>query len=239
MILESIWNFKIQILPALLILLLSELPNLIRRLKKFYYVPIYFSVFPLRELNSNLSIYLGEDYFTGYTSSNLTNTEKGKLKKKILIDTVISIFLSAIIIPTVVGFISAFFLDKELLLQSLVLVFLYKLVGIIRAIIGFKKHAISSKKNIFLLTLIYIGYLGVFFQLLYNVFDWTRPLTSTGNYKELFVLLSNLIFNKVIAQGLILTALAAFFGDLITKKSIDEENIGNQIDNNEDAESSE
>jgi hypothetical protein len=57
-VIEEIWNYKIQIIPIILGILIVEFPNWIRKLKKLYYVPIYFSIFPLRELNQELSYYV-------------------------------------------------------------------------------------------------------------------------------------------------------------------------------------
>jgi hypothetical protein len=224
--LQSIWNYKIQVLPVLLALLLTELPNIIRKYKKLYYIPIYFSIFPLRELNSDLAVYLGEDYFVG-TGASLGKEELDRIKRKIMVDSAVSILISALLIPVVAGFVLSFFLNRDLLLQSIIVVFIYKLINICKAVVDFKDHAVGSRKNIFLLILVYIGYLGVFFQLLNNSYDWARPFVEINNYKGLLSALSDLIFNKAIAQGLVLAALAAFFGNMITDKAIRDENINN------------
>jgi len=236
--LRTIWEFKLQILPALVILILTELPNIIRRFKRLYYIPIYFSIFPLRELNPNLAIYLGEDYFIGYGSS-LNNAEVAKIKRKIVIDSAISMFISSVVIPSIVGFIIAFFLNSNLLLQSLVVVFIYKIINIIRAVWDFKEHAVASKKNIIILVFIYVAYLGVFFQLINTTYDWARPFILDENYKGLFKSLSELIFSKGLLQGLLLAALSAFFGNIITDKTIRDENIRNQNFNSDENNSNE
>lgn len=236
--LETLWGYKIQILPVIVTLALTELPNIIRRFKKFYYIPIYFSIFPLRELNPNLALYLGEDYFIGQ-GATLKKDEVARIKKKIILDSAISMLLSSIIIPWVVGFLTAFYLDNNLFVQSVVAMFIYKLINIIQAVLDFKDHAVGSRKNISLLIFIYIAYLGVFFQLMSNSYDWARPFILVGNYKELLKSLSELIFSKGIAQGLLLAGLAAFFGSLITDKNIREENIHNQNSNSEENENSE
>jgi len=57
-VIEEIWNYKIQIIPIILGILIVEFPNWIRKLKKLYYVPIYFSILSLRELNQELSYYV-------------------------------------------------------------------------------------------------------------------------------------------------------------------------------------
>ena len=221
---EEIWNYKIQIIPIILGILIVELPNWIRKLKKLYYVPIYFSIFPLRELNQELSYYLGEDYFMG-EGSELNETELKKLKKKIIIDSIFSTLISAVLIPAIAGFIFAFIFSKEVLLQSLIAIFIYKLVIVSMAIWNFRYHAIASSKNIFLLILIYIGYIGVFIQMIRTSFNWASPYILDENWSGMASGLADLIFNKGIAQGLILASVTAIIVAFFTDKEIRNENL--------------
>jgi hypothetical protein len=224
--LNSFWEYKMQVFPALIALGLVEIPNIIRKFKRFYYIPIYFPIFPLRELNPNLAYYLGEDYFIGY-GATLEKHELEILKRKIMIDSAVAIFISAIAIPSIAGFVLALFLNTGQISQAIFVIIVYKSFNIIKAIIGFKQHAVASGKNIIILIFIYIGFLGVFYQLFINSYDWARPFIINENYKGLFSSLTNLIFNKGVAQGLILAGLAAFFSNLITDKKIRDENIRN------------
>jgi hypothetical protein len=225
--LKTIWEYKLQVLPVLLALIIVELPNQVRRLKRFYYIPIYFPIFPFRELNPDLSLYLGEDYFLG-TGPTLSDEELKSIKRKIILHSCISILITAILIPCVAGGIFAFFMDNDLFVASSVTLFIYKLVNVIRGITGFKKHAVATKKNLGLLIVIYIGYLGVFFQLLTNSFEWAKPFVEAHNYKGLIAALSNLVFSKGIAVGLILTTAGALFGNSIADKKLRDENIRNR-----------
>lgn len=221
---EEIWNFEIQIIPIILAILIVELPNWIRKLKRLYYVPIYFSIFPLRELNEELSYYLGEDYFIGL-GAELSEIELKKLKKKIIIDSILSTLISAVLIPSIAGFIFAFIFSKEILIQSLLFIFIYKLVIISMAVWDFRYHAIATRKNIFLLILIYIGYIGVFIQMIRTSYNWAIPYIVIENWSGMANGLAELIFNKGIAQGLILTAVTAFIVALFTDKEVRNENL--------------
>ncbi|MGB1218290.1 MAG: hypothetical protein ACPG4W_00780 [Flavobacteriales bacterium] len=221
---EEIWNFKIQIIPIVLAILIVELPNWIRKLKKLYYVPIYFPIFPLRELNEELSYYLGEDYFIG-EGAELSEVELKKLRKKIIIESIISTLISAVLIPSIAGFIFAFVFSKEVLIQSLIFIFIYKLVITSMAVWNFRYHAIASQKNIFLLILIYIGYIGVFIQMIRTSFNWAGPFIEIKNWSGMLNGLADLIFNKGIAQGVILAAVTAVIITLFTDKEIRNENL--------------
>lgn len=228
---HSIWNYKLQILPVLTALLLCEVPNFIRKYKKFYYIPIYFPLFPLRELNPNLAVYLGEDYFLEQ-GATITPEEARRIKKKIIFDSAVSMFISAIAIPAFVGFCLSFYVNEEVLWQSLIFVSIYKLINIVKAVWDFKIHAIASTRNITLLIIVYIFYLGVFFQLLKDSYYWGRPYILSEKYSELIGALSQLIFSKGVLQGILLAGLAAFFANLITDKNIRDANIKNQNGSN-------
>ena len=231
-IIDDIWNFKIQLIPLIFSILIPlifsilivEIPNWIRKIKKLYYVPIYFSIFPLRELNQELSYYLGEDYFLG-TGADLTEIELKNLKRKIIVDSIISTMISAILIPSIAGFIFSFVLNKDLLIQSLFLVFIYKLIMVSMAIWNFKDHAIGTKKNIILLIVIYISYIGVFIQMIRSSYNWAHPFIEKENWLGMANGLAELIFNKGIAQGLILAAVTAIVVSFFTDKDIRNENL--------------
>src|SRR3990172_9307093 len=110
-LIEEIWHTQIQLAPVLLSIFLFELPAIIRRWKKLFYVPIYFSVFPLRELNQDLSTYLVEDEFIGL-GERLSEKEAEKLRRKIILVSIVSMAIAALLTPLVVGFISAFYMDN-------------------------------------------------------------------------------------------------------------------------------
>lgn len=221
---EQLWKIEIQIVPVLLSVLVVELPNWFRKFKKLYYIPIYFSIFPLRELNSDLSIYLGDDYFEGY-GGDLTEENLKKLKSKIRRESIFSIIISALLIPLIAGFVFAFYLPRDILIQSIIFIGVYKLYNIIRAIIGFKYHAISTLKNKWILSVLYFGYLGVFIQMLLKSYNWTYQFTVKNDWSNLLSELSDLIFNKAIVQFLLLALLSAIFTNMIADKDIRDENI--------------
>ena len=214
----------IIILKILVAWLLVEVPNWIRRLKKLYYVPIYFSIFPLRELNANLSNYLGEDYFIGYGQS-LSDDELKNLKRKIITHSIFSMVIAAILIPSIAGFILAFFMEEQIFIYSLIAISGYKVSRINFAVFDFHKHAIASKKNILLLILIYIGYLGVFIQMFRQSYDWTLTYVNANNWSGMLNDLADLIFSKGIAQGIVLAAFTALIISQFTDKEIRKENL--------------
>lgn len=213
--LEDLWAFKVQVIPVALALFLFEAPAMIRRAKRLYYVPIYFTFFPLRELNSDLSIYLGEDYFVG--TGQLGDQDAEVLRGKILAKSIVSMVIAAILTPLFTGFVGAFFLTTDTLFQFLLVLVAFKLVGIWRAIAGFRHHAIATTRNKVLLGVIYFFYLGVIVQMVLTAYTWTFPYVQAGTWHALLADLSKLLFGKVVAQGLVLALLTAVFVWLITE----------------------
>lgn len=224
---ERIWIFEIQVLPVAFALLLFELPGLIRRMKRLYYVPIYFTFFPLRELNSDLSVYLGEDFFMG--AGNLTDKQAEDLRRRIILKSMISMAIAVILTPLVTGFVGAFFLTADTLLQFIVVLVAFKLVGISRAILNFHRHAVGTTRNKIFLGVIYFFYLGVIVQMLTSAYEWTSPYVESRSWGALLSELGGLVFGKVVVQGLVVALLTAFFVSLVADRRLREQNKENEI----------
>jgi hypothetical protein len=196
--LQQVWHYEIQVVPVLLAMLLIEIPTAVRRLQKFYYVPIYFSVFPLRA---------------------------ERLRKKILTTSIISIALSALVIPLFAGFGSAFFLVPPLVRQFILVFVVYKSIGIIRAIIGFPSHAVGTRRNLALLILIYIGYLGVASRMILNSYGFARPFVESHDWIGLASVTSDLLFSRVMVEFLLLALITTAFTNFIMDRKVRRENL--------------
>lgn len=223
-IISEIWNLKLQILPIVISIAIFELPAIIRRWKKLFYVPIYFSVFPLREINEDLSTFLMEDYFIGL-GERITKVQAEKLRKKIILISIISMLIGALLTPLAVGFASAFYMSKVVFYQFIAILLLYKFVLLSKSIFQFHLHAISSKRNYFLLGLIYICYLGVVFEVLRSSYNWTIPYIQSKQWGNLLSDLSSLVFGKAIIGILILSLITALFVTLITERGMKEREL--------------
>lgn len=220
--LESAWQYQIQVVPVLLAILLVEIPTAFRRLQKFYYVPIYFSVFPFRELNADLAHYLGEDYFMG---GEPDEDRAERLRKRILTTSVVSLMLSALVIPAFAGFGSAFFLSRHLLDEVVGVFLVIKAVGIVRAIVGFSAHAVATPRNRMLLVLVYVGYLGVASRMIVKTYDFARPFVERHNWVGLLTAATDLIFSRVIVEFLLLALISTAFTTFIMDRKLRSQNL--------------
>lgn len=218
-LIKEIWQAEIQLVPVLLSILLFEIPAIIRRWKKLFYVPIYFSVFPLRELNQDLSTYLGEDYFIGLGES-LSGKQAEKLRKKIILVSIVSMAIGTLLTPLVVGFLSAFYMSKDTFIQFVSILLFYKAVLLIKLIYQFHLYSIGSLRNHIFLGFIYVCYLGVIFEVLRTSYYWTAPYVQLRDWTNLLSDLSSLFFGKALVGFLILSLLTAVFVSLIADREI-------------------
>ena len=223
--LENIWEFKVQILPALIFLLLYEFPSLIRKLKKTFYTPIYFSIFPLKEINQDLSQYLAKDDYL-YQSTKLTSHAVEKLRKKIVFVSIISSIIDILVVPLFMGVFTSFFLSKKLFFQFLIILLIYKSITVFLSLKDSHYYFISSKYKLILLSFIYILYLGIITEMLKTSYSWAIPFVSTEDWFGLWSSFSSIIFGKIFAEGLIF----AIFGAVVTNYMINKKRKESNID---------
>lgn len=220
--LTRIWTFEIQVVPVLVALGIVELPAFVQRRMRLAYVPIYFAVFPLAELNKDLSIYLGEDYWYGQET---TETSADELRRRIVFKAILSMAIASLAIPLLTGFAGAFFLTASTLSQFLLVATMLKLIRIVRAIRDFPTHANGTRANRALLSLIYFFYLGVFVQMILKAYRWTKPYVESNQWPELAAALSDLVFTRVVAQAIVLSLLTAAFVSLIADRKLRAHNL--------------
>jgi|GEM_PF-2913784 len=224
--LTKLWNYQIQIIPVILGLLIYEFPAFIRKLRKLYYVPVYFSIFPLRAINSQLANYLGD----GLSAlPDLSNVEKEKLRKKIIFISIVSMFIDACLIPLIMGAIFSTFFRPEIFRQFLLIFVIIKIITILLSLKNFHLYSsdnIGTKRNHIRLIIVYICYLGVVYELLRKSYFWAFPYISKGNYLGLLIGIKEIIFSHIIPMILILNLIVYFFTKSITDRKFIDENDG-------------
>jgi hypothetical protein len=220
--LRSAWAYELRVIPVLSALLLILVPNAIRRLKRFYYVPIYFSVFPLRELNADLADYLGENYMYGGESDE---DAAQVLRRRVITTSVVSVALSALVVPGVAGFGSAFFLPENLVVPFVTVFVVYSLPGIVKTLIAFPSHAVGTRRNTAWLVTIYVAYLGVSSRMIINGYDFARPFVERDDWRALLSATSDFVFSRVVAEFLLLAVVTTTFAAFITDRDIRRENL--------------
>jgi len=185
---------------------------------------VYFSIYPLRGINQNLSVYLAEDYMI-FAGCNLSEKQAEKLRKKIIFTSIVSASLDAVVIPIVIGFVAAFYLPANVFAQFIVVLVLYKAVTVTNSLRNFHFHSIGSRRNIVFLIFIYIMYIGVVVEMLKTSYSWTSPFIIAGNWAGLWAALTALVFGKIIAQGLVFAILVAIFTNYIADREIRKKNV--------------
>lgn len=216
---NQIWDLEVQMVPVICALLLCEIPGIIQYLRRLYYVPIYFSLFPLRVLNRDLSTYLGDDWFYG-VGANLTDDELESLRKKILQISIISLVGSVVIIPAFAGFFSAFFMRPSDFTGFCMLFIAYKLIGLTRAAIGFKEHAISNRKTMTWFWMVYLVYFGCTLTVFEASYEWASPFVMNGDWVGLWKAVRGVVFLKITVWGFILALVSTAAASAFTERKL-------------------
>lgn len=222
--LDQIWEYKIQIVPVLVFLVLFEFPAFIRRLKKTFYVPIYFSIYPLRQINQDLSIYLGEDDFYD-EGLRLDSAQAEALRRKIIFTSIVSAAIDALAVPLVVGFVAAFLLDEDVFVQFVSVFAVYKIISIVLSLRNSHLHILDSKWKNTLLAIVYISYIGIIVEMLRTSYFWALPFVSASDWGGMLSSFSAFFFGKILAQGLVFAFLVAIFSNFIADRRLREQNV--------------
>jgi hypothetical protein len=222
--LEQIWQYKVQIVPVFIFLCVYELPAIVRRMKKTFYVPIYFSVYPLRQINQDLSIYLGEDdfYDRGW---RLNPTEAESLRRKIIFTSIVSASIDALAVPLVVGLLAAFVLEKDVFFQFVTMLTIYKIISIVLSLRNARLHILDSRWKNGFLAIIYIAYIGIVIEMLRTSYLWAIPFIAVDDWTGLLSSFSTFFFGKTLAQGLVFAFLIAIFSNFIADRKLREQNV--------------
>lgn len=219
-----LWNLEVQLFPVVCALLLCEIPGIIRHFHRLAYVPIYFSLFPMRELNRDLSTYLGDDWFYG-EGADLSDTKLESLRKRIFLISLISLAGSVILVPAIAGFLSSFFMRPSDFTGFCVLFVAYKMIGLTRAAIGFKDHAVSNKKTMTWFWLVYLVYFGCTLTVFEASYDWATPFVAKGDWSGLWKAVRGLLFLKILVLGFVVALVAAAAASVFTERRLREQII--------------
>ncbi|MBK5261051.1 MAG: hypothetical protein JJE17_00580 [Peptostreptococcaceae bacterium] len=219
--LERIWSFEIQIAPIILAFIIFQVPSMIHKLKKQYYVPIYFSVFPFNIINKSLSTYLVDDYL----GENMTDKQAEEYRRKVIFISAISVTISVIVIPALTGFLSTFFLSDSTLFQFLLFLSIYLIFVTLKSILNFKHHSISSKGNTAFLSIIYFLYVGMVIYVIYISYMWAQNYTKVGDWLGLLNSSVDFIFGTIGIKGIMPIIIMGAFSHKIFDRKIRQEKI--------------
>ena len=206
-----------DMLTALTIPLVYEFVGQVRKWLQLPYVPIYFQFLPFEALNSDLSVYLGDDYFVGPSGGpSISKREAERLKRRIQYTGALSIAIAALALPGVTAFVAAQYMPTSALWLAVGALSVAQLSRIRLAIRDFWSHAaIADRPTYVRLRLVYVLYLAVALFVFHTAYTWTRPYVERSDYLGLAGALFSLFVGKVLVSGILLAiAAAAFLKDL-------------------------
>jgi hypothetical protein len=216
---ENVWGWRVQVVPVLILYCVFEGFTALRRLRKFYYIPMYFTVVPLYEVNDDLATYLGEDSMV-LAGRDLTAAQADRLRRRIMLRAVISMIIAAVLTPLIVGLIAVFVASPEAFGQFLIILGTLRAWALIRAWLQFRELAPDSPRNHALLGAVYVAYLIVLLYLCREAYVWATPYARTHDYAGLLSALADLLIKRVLINGLIMGVLAGLLGNGLADREL-------------------
>lgn len=215
------WEYKIQILPVLLAFIIFKIPSILHRLKKEYYVPIYFSIYPFSKLNSSLSNYLGENFFC----DDMDEVTAENFRNNLIVKSTISLSISVLLIPVFVGFVDSFFLTIDTLWQFLIFLAVERFYHVVKSILKFHEYTFSTWKYKIILIITYTFYIGIVLTLIYKTYVWANKFVITNDYFGMMSDIWNLIFVEIGIKGIIVVILTTVFTIVFANRDIRKGNL--------------
>lgn len=213
---QELWMVEAQILPVVTIMLLIELPGLLRNCLGLPYVPVYFALFPFNILNKDLSIYLGTDSFYGPVEP-LTEAETKERWHEILRKAGLSLVIALGAIPLFGGALAAFMLPPSSFAGFCMVFLAYKAIGIIRSAKDFGTHGEVSLASMSLYIATYTAYFIVFLWLFYKAYVWFEGYVSDHDWAGLSSGLLDLIIVDFVLSVLLIGGLGTLLFYYISK----------------------
>lgn len=227
----ELWNYQAAVFQVLSLIVLFEIPSIIRRLYRVAYTPIYFMFFPLGHSDRLYAEYFAEDYF--YSSSALSEKKVSQIRYRIMAIAALSMFVSAVFAPVVVGFVGGLLFDTKVFYDFVFALLAMKTVLLCYSLYNFFLTTVG-RTNLarFLLPILYLVYLVVIFVFLTNTFDWTIERLLTNTVLETIQLgLSEVVFSNIWAYAIV-PAVTAGIAYLIANPSIRQANLAEFDDEN-------
>ncbi len=208
-----------DVLVALLGALVLDALVLLRRLFDVAYTPLYFAFLPLRSLNSDLSIYLGDDFVSGGEDvRRMSRNERERLRTQIVFRGALASAVSAVALPAVAGFIAALFMRPGSLGIAVALVLASQGMRVLASLRDFGTHAThADSQTMNRLRLVYAVYFLVVVVVYSNVYQWTRPYVVNGDFATLTNALLELFVVRLVLTGILFSFLSASFLQWITR----------------------
>jgi len=141
---QKLWHWTIEPVPLLLALAIYFGPIFYRRWRYFAYVPLYFSIYPLSRIKSDVvNKYIGSTYYPPFLEDE---DEAEKLREKTLLVISVSIILDTIIIPACVAFIWSLFLDAAQFITALATFLSIQAFRFVKSIVTLHKHTYGTPR---------------------------------------------------------------------------------------------
>lgn len=210
---RSIWEIKIRIMPVFLTVLLAYSPGLLQKRHRFLYAPIYFMVYPLSELNHHIEEYLAVSQDTYRTEFE---ADLGQLRRNLVYKAVLNSVIGAVILPTIVGFLAAFYSDPAIMLQSTWCIGILRFSGCVKAMWRLATEFPSRKRRLVPLGILYVFFLGFLVNSLVAGHSHAYPFVVAHNWPGLAASINVAFFGKFMRSTVVAGILGALISYVVT-----------------------
>lgn len=211
--------YNIQVVPVAIGLIIFYIPTWLRKISEIYYAPLYFTLAPLRFLNSHIDRYYFQD------------KNEPRYRTKIIKTAYLSVFIDAVLIPLSVGIILSFIFEEALLEQFNVSLIIFLSIRLIKSLVNFTRHKISSPKVSFILFLVYLLYLFIVIDFINMSYYWASVYVLKGEYLGLLIAIKDILLRKIFLPVITLGILVNIFSAFLTKSFDELENKTYDSDN--------
>jgi len=193
--LQNIWHWKIEPIPLLFAFILYFGLSFLRQWKYFPYTPIYFSMYPLSRMKSDVvNKYVGSKYYPPFLEDE---DEAEKFRKKAILVISISTILDTILIPACTALLWSLFLSSEQFTTALVILLIIQASRFIISMLTLQKHVYGTLQFRRWIAVAYVGALVLITLTMLETWRWVISSLAKGSYIQLLWNILDLLWSFI------------------------------------------
>lgn len=211
---EELLNIEVRVVPIVVALIIFVLLNVLQRLVRPLYVPSYFFIFPMSMLDEDIARLYGEGMY-----GKPIGKEIRRIKRSILLKSTVTVVIALMLIPGLVGLISALIMNGTELAVLLVIFVLWQGYSAFQSVMDNANRVVQKQKSTFVLSAFYVLYLALFSGCLWYTYNFARPFTANREFVDLFSAVLEGIFS-ILLFGILIGVIGNIIAHFVTDQEI-------------------
>lgn len=189
----------------------------LRRLKKYYYTPVYFP-FVFENINPIIARYYGSN--TMQYDCAAEDDEVAEISKNLKTNAAVSFLISSVLLPLFVGWISCVIVSRQEFILAAALIILIRFEQILRSIIDYDVYSIGFKnRKLIVSTISFLCLLISGFLLFKGYFD-SIQFVRIGDWWGYFKSFFEVAIMNIAVQGVIIGLLVSVLSPIVLDDNI-------------------